>query len=450
MAKPKRLKPKGKFVIRNRKPNAKGEVTISIIFSVNSDVVARSTGVSIKPEQWDSKKQTIIGHRDSRRLNNQLETIKRNYETIIGNYDGILTKERLSKLIDGNLEGVSQDPKKVDFIRYAIDYAKTRYETNKIGYSTYYNQGLYLEKLRRYVVEEINGEAFLPMSEVTPELLDKYKAYRMKHIGNETMNKELAPILKAIEYAVQNGLMDTRMLSLVTGGYVETKQRSYTGEIDEQGNNVHFLTREQMSRFVELYPKVKYERTREIMDMFLFAFHACGLRVSDIATLEWAHIDFDSATMKKTLVKAKNFHEVHLNATAIQILRKWQNKGYNPRFVFNLLPKEFKFTDKDNQELCDKELKMKINSKNRTIGQSLREIGLKIGVEGFNLSMHVARHTFAVYALNPPINMSLHLVSRLLGHSSITATEKNYAKFLPETISEEVESRLQFSDYNPL
>ena len=92
----------------------------------------------------------------------------------------------------------------------------------------------------------------------------------------------------------------------------------------------------------------------------------------------------------------------------------------------------------------------KINSKNRTIGQSLREIGLKIGVEGFNLSMHIARHTFAVYALNPPINMSLHLVSRLLGHSSITATEKNYAKFLPETISEEVESRLQFADYNPL
>ena len=93
---------------------------------------------------------------------------------------------------------------------------------------------------------------------------------------------------------------------------------------------------------------------------------------------------------------------------------------------------------------------MKIASKNRTIGQSLRAIGLKIGVEGFNLTMHVARHTFAVYALNPPINMSLHLVSRLLGHSSVTATEKNYAMFLPETLSEEVERKLQFEDYNPL
>ena len=213
MAKPKRLKPKGKFVIRNRKPNSKGEVTISIIFSINGDVVPRTTGISVRPEQWDSERQVIVGHKDARRLNNQLDTIKRNYETVIANYDGMLTKERLSKLLDGNLDEVGRDPKKVDFIRYAIDYAKMRYDTNKIGYSTYYNQSLYLEKFRKFIVEEVSGEAFLPMPEVTSELLDRYKAYRMKHIGNETMNKELAPLLKSIEYAVQNGLMDTRMLS---------------------------------------------------------------------------------------------------------------------------------------------------------------------------------------------------------------------------------------------
>lgn len=448
MAKPKRLKPKGKLVIRNKKPNAKGEVTISIIFSVNGDVVPRSTGVSVKPEQWNAEKQEVVNHRDARRLNYQLDTIRRNYETIIDKYDGILTKDRLSKLLDGKLEGGVRDPKKIDFVQYAMDYAKTRYDTHKIGYSTFYNHTFYLKKLRKYLVEVLGHEAFLPMPEVTPELIDKYKAYRMKSIGNETMNKELSPIFGGIKYAVQNGLMSSRMLT-VASSYVETKPRSYTGEVENE-NSVHSLTEKQMEAFVKLYSEVKYDRTREIMDMFLFAFHACGLRVSDIATLEWSHIDFATSTMRKTLVKAKNFHEIHLNTTAIQILRKWQDKGYNSRFVFNLLPVDFKFTNKNNQEQCDKELKMKIASKNRTIGQSLREIGKKIGVEGFNLSMHVARHTFAVYALNPPISMSLHLVSRLLGHSSIVATEKNYAKFLPETISEEVEAKLQFSDYNPL
>lgn len=449
MAKPKRLKPKGKLVVRNKKPNAKGEVTISIIFSIGGSVVPRSTGITVKPEQWNPEKQEVINHRDARRLNYQLDSIRRNYETVIDKYDGILTKDRLSKLLDGELNDGARDPKKVDFVQYALDYAKTRYDIGKIGYSTYYNHCLYLEKLKRYLTEVIDHEPFLPIPEVTPELIDKYKAYRMKHIGNDTMNKELSPMFKAIEYAVQNGLMSSRML-MVASGYVETKQRSYTGEVDDIENAIHYLTREQMEAFVKLYSEVKYDRTREIMDMFLFAFHACGLRISDIATLEWSHIDFGTSTMRKTLVKAKNFHEIRLNNTAIQILRKWQEKGYNHRFVFNLLPADFKFINKSNQEQCDKQLKMAIASKNRTIGQSLREIGNKIGVEGFNLSMHVARHTFAVYALNPPINMSLHLVSRMLGHSSITATEKNYAKFLPETINEEVEAKLQFSDYNPL
>ena len=54
----------------------------------------------------------------------------------------------------------------------------------------------------------------------------------------------------------------------------------------------------------------------------------------------------------------------------------------------------------------------------------------------FNLSMHVARHSFAVFALNKGLSMTV--VSRLLGHGSTDVTEKVYARFLPETLSTEV------------
>lgn len=49
---------------------------------------------------------------------------------------------------------------------------------------------------------------------------------------------------------------------------------------------------------------------------------------------------------------------------------------------------------------------------------------------------HAARHSFAVFALNKGLSMSV--VSRLLGHGSTDITEKVYAKFLPETLSAEV------------
>ena len=45
MGKAKRLKPKGKLVVRNKTPNSRGEVTISIIFSVNGDIVPRSNSI---------------------------------------------------------------------------------------------------------------------------------------------------------------------------------------------------------------------------------------------------------------------------------------------------------------------------------------------------------------------------------------------------------------------
>ena len=47
--------------------------------------------------------------------------------------------------------------------------------------------------------------------------------------------------------------------------------------------------------------------------------------------------------------------------------------------------------------------------------------------------MHVARHTFAVFALKNGLSMSV--VSRLLGHGSTDITEKVYARSPPPTPS---------------
>lgn len=257
------------------------------------------------------------------------------------------------------------------------------------------------------------------------------------------MDKELTPIIKAISYAVQNGLVDAAKFGNLNDVYIG-RSRSYSEGVEDNEGNIHYLTKEQMQAFVAYYQEAKYNRTKEIMDMFLFSFHACGLRVSDIATLEWKHIDFEKKRMEKVLVKGKNFHEVHLNQYALKILNKWKAMNRNSRFVFDLLPTDFKIKADGDREEVDKRLKMVIASKNRTIQQSLREIGLKIKLD-FGLSMHVARHTFAIWALNEH-DISLHLVSRMLGHKSIIATEKNYAKFLKDKVDEEIEKRQPLMD----
>lgn len=87
---------------------------------------------------------------------------------------------------------------------------------------------------------------------------------------------------------------------------------------------------------------------------------------------------------------------------------------------------------KENLELDDEEALYKArNNATKCINQSLSVVGEQIGLP-FNLSMHVARHTFAVFALNKGLSMSV--VSRLLGHGSTDVTEKVYARFIPETV----------------
>lgn len=273
------------------------------------------------------------------------------------------------------------------------------------------------------------------MSQLNVDIFNEYIAWRLKERGNtsrEGINKTLTPLYKATKYAADNELLSHKVASTISNNYLEIKDRKYQAEVEDK--DVHYLTPEQMQQFVDWYPKVKYDRTREIMDMFLFSFYACGLRVSDIITLEWSHIDWEKREISKNLFKGNKAHEIPLTEAAIEILLRWKSYKKNPRFVFDLLYSGFDLND-------EAALKNARLSKNRTLQQSLKEIGKKMNLP-FNLTMHVARHSFAVMALQRGV--TLHMISRLMGHASITTTENIYAEFLPSTINEEVKSKLSF------
>ena len=78
--------------------------------------------------------------------------------------------------------------------------------------------------------------------------------------------------------------------------------------------------------------------------------------------------------------------------TAIRILRHWQEKRPDSKYVFNLVKEDL---DLDNAE----ELYRCRNNATKCINQSLNVVGEQLGLD-FSLSMHVARHTFAIVALN--------------------------------------------------
>ena len=260
-----------------------------------------------------------------------------------------------------------------------------------------------------------------------PELLDSYIAWRrdVKLNSDATINHALTPILKACAYASEMGMMEPAVNARIQDMRIVSKVSLSEEEIEFDGKS---LSKEQMLSLLEYYKTCLEPRRKEFLEMFLFAFHACGLRVVDVMTLQWKHIDFSRKELRKIMIKTNKRHVIPLTEPALHILQRWQEKRVGCRYVFNLV--------KDDLDLDDAEALYKArNNATKCINQSLAVVGEQIGLP-FTLSMHVARHSFAVFALNNGLSMSV--VSRLLGHGSTDVTEKVYAKFLPETLSAEV------------
>lgn len=277
----------------------------------------------------------------------------------------------------------------------------------------------------------------LYVSEITVELIEDYIKWRrlVKQNSDATINHALTPIMKACAYAADINLIPASINARIQDMRIVPKIQLSSEDAEFDGKS---LSHEEMEKLITYYNECREPRRREFIEMFLFAFHACGLRVVDVMTLQWSNIDFNRKELRKIMIKTGKRHIIPLTEPAIGILNIWKEKRGDSRYVFDLV--------KDNLDIDNDEALYKArNNATKCINQSLAVVGEVLSLK-FPLTMHVARHTFAVFALNKGISMSV--VSRLLGHGSTDITEKVYARFLPETLSSEV-ARLA-GDINPL
>ena len=424
----------GKFYLRtDRNADKNGKYAIYLDYVIGTKHARTDTEVWIEDKYWDAdKRQVSRKHPQCARLNNQLELKRREIDDAIFDYtqkSKLLTIDTLRSIVQGRPMGKSAD---ADFVAYAIETIEERYRMGKIGVSVRDNALCGFHKFRQFLLSYHNEDS-LYISELSVDVVKAYIFWRQKQGNiNSTINKALTPIMRAAKRAAIDKLLDASVAEAISQLYLSTKKE--LGEEDD--GEVHYLTKEQVEQFISLREKVKYPRTKDFMDMFLFSLNACGLRVSDLITLEWRNVDFEKRRLRKVLFKGDKTHEIPLNDDAIRILERWHDRTEGHRFVFGLLDDDFDLQDKEKRK------RMRLN-KNRAIITSLKTIGDKMGIKDFSLTMHVARHTFAVWALNKGVD--IHLISRLMGHSSVMVTEKVYAKFMPSTLEREVQEKLYFN-----
>ena len=136
-------------------------------------------------------------------------------------------------------------------------------------------------------------------------------------------------------------------------------------------------------------------RMDKLKRAFLFAC-LCGLRISDVRSLQWSSFQQDSkgnTIAKLTQKKTKSILYLPISPEA---LKQLPQKGNNVDLVFGKLP--------DNSYI-DKLLK--IWAKDAGITK--------------NLTFHTSRHTFATLSIT--YGAELYTVSKLLGHADIKTTQ---------------------------
>ena len=443
----------GKFVLRkDRGLNKKGEYTIVLQYTTQSVPVKTSTGVSVKPEFWlgDNGASTKYilggkkGHPKAELINQRLNLFKKSYDTIIDSVmvdpKCVMTVPMLRSILNGTYkEEIEKGKGRVGFVEHVLNHNHQLYELGKISYSVWHNVECNMNQFRKFIQKvkrkDLDKSSTLYCSEVSVELIKEYILWR-KDRGNtnETINKALTPIFKTLKHIQRKGWISSDIVSEICDLYLVQQCQSLE---NPRNGKVDYLSEEQLKQLITLTEQSKYQTTKLLMDMFLFSFHCYGMRFSDICTLKWSDIDFDNNMVRHLIVKNHTKRpillEVPINKGMLEILNKY--KGVNENFVFGQLDCEFNL---------DNEVKLKgtINCRNKVMNTSLKCMGEKMELP-FRLHFHVARHTFAVLALNKGVDIKT--IAQLMGHTTTWTTEKVYAKFLPSTLKARVNELLNFN-----
>lgn len=441
MGRPKRTCPLGKYRLRAFKSADKANTfSIELEYTWNGNIIRKATGIVCREADWNQKGDNGRGEllssfgREYKHRNQQLKDRVDKIDALLADYNVRHPNQITRDVICGFLDDkpLARRDMGKDLVEFTKELLKAEYERNRIGKSTLENGNSYMGMFTEFLLSKEMG-TYKPdgiyVGELTPKYIDAYIEWRrnVKRNGDATINHALTPLLKASQYACDLGIIEQSINARIQDMRVIVKP-----SLDQDAEPIFdekYLTETQLAALKQYYEICKEPRRKQYIEIFLFAFYACGLRVVDVMTLQWGHINFEKKELRKIQIKTSKRHVIPLRQEAIDILMKWREEYPNRKYVFGLCDESLSLDD-------DSTLYYTRNNVTRCINQSLNVVGEKLDFP-ISLTMHVARHSFAVFALNHGCSMSV--VSRLLGHGSTDVTEKIYAKFLPETLANEVE-----------
>ncbi|TRX72549.1 site-specific integrase [Carboxylicivirga sp. M1479] len=386
------------FLLKNSRKNSANS-PIYARLTINEVRTELSTKIHVGPGLWDKKTQRCIGKTMiAKSINQQLQQIEIRLRDIFSHFIFLDVYFDVNDIKQEFL-GVKKKPKGLlevfDYYLETIEKGIGKgyaYRTLKHYRVTYKKVQLYIESLKRndYPVQKVNYE-FLN--------------------GFDTFLKDNYPISQNTVWNYHKHVR--RVLNLAVSLEHITINPYNRFKVKLEPTHREFITLKELAKIEK--KKLKVVRLEAIRDAFVFACYT-GLSYADISQLSEQHLHLDDNNKEWIIInRSKNNNRcmIPLFSNAKAIIEKY---------------KEF-------PESMLKGRLLPILS-NQRMNAYLKELADICGIEK-ELTMHVARHTFAT-TVTLSNGVPIETVSKILGHTSLKTTQI-YAKVIANKIASDMD-----------
>lgn len=388
------------FSLKRSKSRTDRKCPIYVRCTMNNQRFELSTGIFVVPDNWDDERQRNTGRtEDTKILNNRLDKIRTRVQDVYNQLEskgepfstlqvkskllGVSNEKGVLEILDGIIKGIAS--------RVGNDYSKgtlKHYKTTRMRLAEFFKSSF--------------GRNDLALSAVDYKFLSLFDLYlktelRLRPNTALTYHKHLKKVL--------NTAIAMNQLS-------HNPYRSF--KVSRNETHRDYLTIQELDRIKR--KEISTTRMQIIRDVFVFACYT-GLGYAELSNLSSTHIHQGDDGEKWIIIdrtKTETRCRVPLLPQANIILQKYENFPVN-RNRGKLLP---------------------VHS-NQKMNEYLKELAVICGITK-NLSMHVARHTFAT-SVTLANGVPIETVSKMLGHTSLKTTQI-YAKIVDSKISEDMKT----------
>jgi len=283
------------------------------------------------------------------------------------------------KIAKGEYLGIFED-RKIPFARFVQEYLE--YSRANKRPSTYRRDRTNVRNL----LAAFEGHY---LSEITPKMVEEYKARRLERVSQASVNREITCLKHMYTKAVE-------------WGYVQRNPIKGVKRLKEPPGRLRYLTREEVTALLEACNS----HLRPIVVMALNT----GMRKGEILSLRWRDIDLKNRRITLRNTKTNEIRVIPINETLYRELLQLDRCDEG----------EYVFCNARGEPYGDVK---------KGFASALRKAGIK------DFRFHDLRHTFGSHLVMQGVD--LRTVQQLMGHKEIKMTMR-YAHLSPEHVEEAV------------